>query len=259
MPRNPAFDVFENICLELAARPATIIPEDDLPAALLEELKEHYDETINHIAFTRALMDLEQHFVERGSALPFEFDRTTGQFSAIEIEYITFIAFAANKRGVGGTDAREFEVQITERLAKRLTGSIHRVGTPRITHNGKKDFVTYLQTLGFEKNCLEPRDKDGGLDILWLPPLGRIPIRPIVSLQCKNSSFDMDEANSSVGRASTTLQRHSHIRGHNGLHFVVFNDYIDNSYIGRSTAWPFIPLGLSDLGITRETLTKTIL
>jgi hypothetical protein len=259
MPRNPAFELFENICQELAARTATIIPEDDIPAALLEDLKEHYGETIDRLAFSHALDDLNEHFSEKGSALPFEFNTTTGQFRAIENEYITFIAFAANKRGLVGPDAKEFEVQITERLAKRLTGSLHRVGSPRTTHNRKYDFVKYLQTLGFEKNCLEPRDKDGGLDILWLPPLGRIPIRPVVSLQCKNSSFDMEEANKSVGRATTTLQRHSHIRGHNGLFFVVFNDYIDSSFIGRSSAWPFIPLGLSDLAIPRETLTKAIL
>lgn len=259
MPRNPAFELFETICQELAARSATIILEDDLPPALLESLKDHFDESGVGIAFDRALIELREHFAERGSALPFEFDTTTGEFRGIENDYIRFIAFASNSRGLDGSDAREFEVQITERLAKRLTGSLHHVGSPRKKHNKKKEFVSFLQTLGFDKDCLEARDKDGGFDILWLPPLGRVPIRPVVSLQCKNSSFNMEEANKSFGRAHTTLQRHSHIRGQNGLYFVVFNDYIDNTYLGRARGWAFIPLGLSDLGILRQTLEKTLL
>jgi hypothetical protein len=259
MPRNPAFELLETICQELAARSATIILEDDLPPALLESLKDHFDESGIGIAFERALIELREHFAERGSALPFEFDTTTGEFRALENDYIRFIAFAANSRGLDGSDAREFEVQITERLAKRLTGSLHHVGSPRKKYNKKKEFVGFLQSLGFDKDCLEARDKDGGFDILWLPPLGRVPIRPVVSLQCKNSSFNMEEANKSFGRAHTTLQRHSHIRGHNGLYFVVFNDYIDDTYLGRARGWAFIPLGLSDLGIPRQTLEKTLL
>ncbi len=259
MPRNPAFDLFEAICQELAARDATIIPEDDLNPTLIEDLKDYYDETADRAAFEKALAEVIEHFQGKGSKLPFEFDNATGEFRAADKDYIGFIALAANKRSLGGADAKEFEVQIVERLAKRLTGALHRVGTPRTQHNAKKDFVKYLCGLGFDPDCLEPRDKDGGLDILWLPPLGSSPIRPVVSLQCKNSSFKADEANASVGRAHTTLQRHSHVRGHNGLYFVVFNDYIDKTYIGKAKAWAFIPLGLSDLGVPQQALEKTLL
>jgi hypothetical protein len=259
MPKNPSFDLFEAICTELAARSAIIIPEDDLPSSLLESLKKYYDEPVIGVAFNRALVELREHFIEKGAALPFEFNTETGEFRAVENEYISFIAFAANSRGLDGSEAREFEIQITERLAKRLTGSLYHVGSPRKKHNKKKEFVKYLQALGFDKNCLESRDKDGGFDILWLPPLGKVPIRPVVSLQCKNSSFNMQEANQSFGRAHTTLHRHSHMRGHNALYFVVFNDYIDNTYVGRSRGWTFVPLGLSDLGIPRQTLEKTFL
>ena len=57
MPKNPAFDLFEIICQELAARSATIIPEDNLSPTLLEDLKEYYDETANRTAFDRALAE----------------------------------------------------------------------------------------------------------------------------------------------------------------------------------------------------------
>lgn len=267
MPRNPAFELFETICQELTAGDTTIIPDQgasptgraDVNPALISDLKNRYAETVDKKAFERALGELGEHFHGKDSALPFDFDTETGEFRATDKEYIGFIASAANKRGLGGADAKEFEVQIVERLAKRLTGGVHRVGAPRTQHNKKKDFVKFLKTLGFDEECLEPRDKDGGLDILWLPPLGSCPIRPVVSLQCKNASFNADDANASVGRAHTTLQRHSHVRGHNGLYFVVFNDYIDKSYIGRARGWAFIPLGLSDFGIPQHAILKTLL
>ncbi len=259
MPRNPTFELFELICQELSTRDAIIIPEDDVEPALIEDLKEHYEETSGKKAFERSLAELKEHFEGKGSKLPFEFSGETGEFRALDKSYIAFIVFAANRLGVGGSESKEFEIQTLERLARRLTGAIHRVGTPRDHCKRKAEFVRYLKELGFEDDCLEPRDQDGGLDILWLPPLGTIPLRPIVSVQCKNSSFSEREANQSVGRATRTLQRHSHIRGQNHLYFVVFNDYIDEGFIGRARGWTFIPLGLSDLGEAHVALDKHVL
>ena len=149
---------------------------------------------------------------------------------------------------MGGPDSKDFEIQTLGRLAKRLTGVIHRVGWPRDQKKKKDEFAAYLEEeLGFRKDCLERRDKDGGFDILWLPPLGAVPLRPVVSLQCKNSYFDEDEGNASTGRARRTLLRHSHLRDSH-LKFVVFNDYIDKArFVGRAVGWTFMPLGLTDL------------
>jgi len=47
-------------------------------------------------------------------------------------------------------------------------------------------FNEHLRTLGFDRPVALGWDKDGGLDILWLLPIGSIPHRPIVSVQCKN-------------------------------------------------------------------------
>ncbi len=258
MPKNPKFELFEKICQELAVRELMVFPEDDVSPQLIEDLKDEYDETLDRRAFERALAELGKHFGGKGSRLPFEFDGETGEFRAVDKDYIAFIAFASSKRGVR-SESREFEIRTLERLTKRLTGALHRVGMPRNEHKKKADFVQYLQTLGFDEDCLEARDKDGGLDILWLPLLGSIPLRPVVSVQCKNAFFDESDANQSVGRAHRTLQRHSHIRGHNHLYFVVFNDYIDESFRGRARGWMFVPLGLSDLGEAPQALEKHIL
>ncbi len=259
MASNPAFELFEQICEELSAREATVLPEDDLDPAVIEDLKDYYDETAAPAAFRRALGELREHFDGRGSQLPFEFNEDTGDCRAVDKTYIDFISFASNGRGVGGDDAKGFELQTLERLSKRVTGVLHRVGHPRDHHRKKPELVKYLCDLGFDKNCLEKKDRDGGLDLLWLPPLGAVPLRPVVSLQCKNSSFNEAEANESAGRALRTLQRHSHIRGHHHLVFVIFNDYIDESFVGRAAGWIFIPLGLSDLAALATTVETHVL
>ena len=73
-------------------------------------------------------------------------------------------------------------------------------------------------------------------------------LRAIVSIQCKNGSFNESSANASVGRARRSLSRHSHVRSCGFIQFVVFNDYIDAAgYVGRAAGWTFLPLGLTDL------------
>jgi len=247
MGANPIFELFEIICAELVFQPTQILSEDDIGDDLLNDVMDHFEETSKSSAFRRALADLQAHFIERGASLPFTVDHPTGQFKAVDIDYIDFVAFAKNHRGVGGEDSKNFEIRIANRLRVRLTGDLRRVGAPRDRMKKRAEIVKYLEGLGFDKNCIENDDKDGGLDILWLPPLGAVPLRPVVSLQCKNSFFDEEAANASTGRATRTLRRHSHHRG-DYLKFVIFNDYIDRSrFSGRAAGWSFLPLGLTDL------------
>lgn len=236
-----------------------ILPEDDIPQDLVEDLKEHYCETADRQAFRRAIQEIVEHFGRKGSSVPFQFDETNGQFTKVDSDYVAFVALVSAGRGLGGQDSKNFEIQTVQRLAKRLTGVLHRVGIPRDQKRRKAEFLKYLRELGFGRECLERRDQDGGFDILWLPPLGAIPLRPVVSLQCKNSSFNEAEANQSAGRALRTLNRHSHVRGHHHLLFVVFNDYIDNAFVGRAAGWIFLPLGLTDLGSPVQSVETHIL
>lgn len=247
MPKNPAFELFEIVCQELTNRAEMILPDNELPD-IVEDLKKEYEETSDLEALKCAIDYIAQHFQAKGSRLPFEFDAATGRFSSLDADYVNFISVARESRGVGGVDSRDFEVGTLNRLAKRLTGRLSRVGVPRDTHKKRVELEAYLCTIGFEKDSLEPYDKDGGLDLLWLPPLGAVPIRPVVSVQCKNASFNEKEAAASAARALRTFARHSYSRGRHHLVFVVFNDYIDETYADRGAGWIFLPLGLSDLG-----------
>lgn len=257
MPKNPIFELFEKICVELSARPRLIISEDDVDGDLLEDLAELHDETDQAKAFDRSIEALDNHFRDKGVRLPFSFIKTKRRFQVSDKPYVDFIAGAAGRRGVGRT-SREFEVDVVDRLSKRLTGAIHRVGVPRTRCRKKREYERYLRALGFDENVLGAHDQDGGFDILWLPPLGAIPLRPLISIQCKNSSFDEEDANSSVGRATRTLNRHSYVRGQ-CMHFVVFNDYIDETFLGRARAMVFVPLGLSDLGAAQVRFERHVL
>lgn len=247
MGDNPIFELFELLCTELAKRPDQSFTVDRVDPELVEDIKTALGETNDAVAFHRALEAIAVHLAERGSAVPYTFDAATLEFRAVDTDYLEFVAFAGNRRGVGGDDSQEFEHQTLRRLRTRLTGDLRRVGVPRDRLKRKSEIVPYLMKLGFEQQCLGRRDKDGGLDILWLPPLGAVPMRPIISFQCKNGFFDEATASASVGRTDRTLQRHSHLRKEH-LKFVVFNDYIDRSELEeRAVGWSFIPLGLTDL------------
>ena len=182
MRRNPAFDLLESICVELAGYKEQVIDEQALPADLREKLRTKFNETADGAAFDAALEWLRAHFAARRSVLPFEWNQITREFSVTDDMLVSFIAAAKNGRSVGGPTAKQFEIQSTRLLARKLTGELHSVGDPRQAKKDHRAFVKYLMTLGFEKKCLEAKDKDGGLDILWLPPLGAVPIRPVVVL-----------------------------------------------------------------------------
>jgi hypothetical protein len=256
MSKKPIYELFEVICRELSSRNEVILDDNEIGSELIEEIKEYFNETDSGTAFESAIEEMKNHLIGRGTNLPFCFKKDTREFKVLDKEYVDFIYATSHHRGVGGRVSREFEKRVLERLSGRLTGEIHRVGRPRTKCKKKAEMVRYLRKLGFDKNVFESRDKDGGFDILWLPPIGAIPLRPVISIQCKNSSFDEDDANKSVGKARRTLERHSHFRSMQ-LHFVIFNDYIDESYRGRAIGWQFIPLGLTDVGTLQDPAVKT--
>jgi hypothetical protein len=249
MPRNPVFDLFEVLCAELSRREGTqVIDENNLSDdSLIDDLKRFFHETNSAKAFDKGVNGIMDHFLEKQAKIPFDCDLPTRQFTPIDQEYLDFIAFAHGYRSVGDKAAKEFEIRTLHRLRIRVTGDLRCIGDKRKKLKKKCEIVPYLKKLGFDKNVLVGRDKDGGLDILWLLPLGTIPLRPVVSVQCKNSPFNESEAASSAARAQRTLSRHSHIRC-GSVKFVVFNDYIEAcKFVGRAVGWIFLPLGLTDL------------
>jgi hypothetical protein len=245
---NPTFELFEHICLELLDLEQSVITDRAFSGSLLQDLQKRYKKLEPEPAIRAALDDLTSHFHRKNARLPFSYDTRTWVFKREDEAFIRFISEVSNIRNDKGKNALKFQVTTCERLSHRLTGDLYRVGWPSLKKTKKKQLVELLTTLGFDKDVLEPEDKDGGLDIIWLPPLGTIPLRPIASVQCKNTSFSMDEANKSVGKSERSIARHSHLRsGGVYLSFAVFNDYIDESFNRKIRGCKFVPLGLSDL------------
>lgn len=248
MRSNPAFAFFEEICLELSGQDETVLTDADFSTAVLEAVKRSFRETAVNAAMAKALSYLRKHFEARGSSLPFDYDLTTGRVTALNRAYIDFVFEAQEQRG-SPKESKDFECTTSKHLASRLTGIVRRVGTPRNKHKTRKEFAAYLiNEFRFGDDVLDPHDKDGGLDILWFPPLGAFPFRAMVSIQCKNSPYDREAGLESVGRAKQTLIRHSHATAEeNHLHCVIYNDYIDERVQRNARNACFIPLGLSDL------------
>ncbi|MFZ3199717.1 MAG: hypothetical protein WA175_01055 [Candidatus Acidiferrales bacterium] len=248
MRTNPAFELFEEICAELGGQEEAVLIDDGFSPATLQSVKRWFKEPATTTAVTKALDYLRRHFEKRGSVLPFEYDLNTGRVTAVSREFIDFVADAQDKR-TGPKESRAFEVAISDQMAKKLTGILRRVGWPRKRHKTGRQFAAYLiEEFGFRKGVLVGRDKDGGFDLLWFPPLGAFPFRAVVSIQCKNSLYDRRAGFESVGRAKQTLRRHSHASSEEGhLHCVIYNDYIDEGVMDNARDAGFVPLGLSDL------------
>jgi hypothetical protein len=248
MKSNPAFDIFEEICVELRDQDESVMIDDDFSPATLQAIKSWSQETVSSTAVTKALNYLTKHFEARGSALPFSYDANTGRVAVLNREYIDFVSDAQEQRSVPN-ESMDFEIATSKHLASRLTGIVRRVGWPRKKFKSGKKFAAYLiQEFAFRKGVIVGHDRDGGLDILWFPPLGAFPFRAMVSIQCKNSLYDREQGLQSVGRARQTLRRHSHAGAEeNHLHCVVYNDYIDERLMTHSRDAGFVPLGLSDL------------
>lgn len=262
---SPTFDLFETLCNELRTRETCIISEDSLLGTdeeneeKAEALKREYHVSTIQEAFEKAISALHKHFRRKGGSLPFGFRARTRSFWVADKSYIDFVTTASSIRRIGAK-SKEFEMQALSRLSDRLTGVLHRVGAPRKRERTVKEFSKYLRRLGFSTHPLERKDKDGGFDILWLPPLGTVPLRPIVSLQCKNSFFSFDGAAASVVKATRTLNRHSVLRGQGVfLNYVIFNDYISTKVQKPAVGFPFVPLGLSDLSTLGNRLETIVL
>lgn len=245
-----AFDFFEVVAEELSVQQSRVLTRKDLQlnqehAPLLDELKDEMDVESTEDAIREGVNLLTQHFQSKGSLLPFAYDDLTARFEATDIAFLRFVRDTKNIRSLR-EKAKNFELSVLQRLENRTTGALHRVGFPRDHKKSREAFNAHLKDLGFDGNVLLGKDKDGGFDILWELPIGSVPHRPIVSVQCKNGEFDIDLAHQSVGAAGISLGQHRGLQAHVHIPCVLFNDYI---YSGVLTPKQlnFVPLGLSDL------------
>ena len=112
-------------------------------------------------------------------------------------------------------------------------------------------FNEHLRTLGFDRPVALGWDKDGGLDILWLLPIGSIPHRPIGSVQCKYGEFKMEVADASLGPGSRSFSQHGGLQPSIHVPCVLFNDYLCPTRL-PAKQMNFVPLGLSDLAAIQQ-------
>lgn len=250
MSRVP-FELFETICLQLRDTQQFVLTERTLAPSVAAELKRAFQRPVFEDALQSSIQWLIAHFESKGSQLPFRYEHDTGIVEALDAEFLQFVREMLQIRATG-KQSKAFESAVCNRLSLKLqSGDFHNVGWPRASRTRLAEIVGYLEGLGFDRNVLTGRDKDGGLDILWLPPLGTVPIRPLVSFQCKNSRFRdsaIREAHQSAVIASRSIARHSCMRSH-GVYmcYVVFNDYLDSNIRDMATGLSYAPLGLSDL------------
>jgi hypothetical protein len=246
----PLFEFFEVIAEELSGASPTVITPDSLRpkeqgSVLLEQLTREMKAGDADDAIRRAVKALEGHFKSKGSKLPFDFDAKTSLFAAVDQDFLGFVKDMSSIRSIPKR-SRDFECTVAEWLGKRATGAVHRVGHPRDTKKKTKEFNKHLRTLGFANPVLLGREKDGGLDIIWVLPLGTLPHRPLVLVQCKNGEFEMEAADISVNAATRSLGQHGRLQASVHVPCVLFNDYLypDVMTIKQMN---YIPLGLSDL------------
>lgn len=256
------FRFFEVVAEELCTEESRVLTRanlqvDEEQAPLLDDLKREMRASATEQAIERAVNALRGHFTGKLSALPFEYDPRTGGFRSLDRDFLCFVRDISSIRSIGRR-SRDFECSVVERLRLRVNGSLHRVGYPRDVKTTAADFNAHLEALGFGRPVLVGRDKDGGFDILWLPPIGTIPHRPIVSVQCKNGEFDIDSANQSVARGNTSFGQHAGFLHTVHVPCVLFNDYIQPAMLG-SKQLGFVPLGLSDLSALVTPLTVELI
>jgi hypothetical protein len=244
------FEFFEVIAEELSVQPSRVLTRKDLQlnqehAPLLDELRDELDAESTEEAIRAAVEFLAEHFQSKGSQLPFAYDESTARFEATDAAFLKFVRDTRNMRSLR-QKAKNFEFSVLERLQHRTTGALHRVGFPRDRKKSRKAFNAYLKKLGFNGKVLLGMEKDGGFDILWELPLGAVPHRPIVSVQCKNGEFDMDVAHKTVGAGGISLGQHRGLQPQVHIPCVLFNDYI-YSEVFTPKQLNFVPLGISDL------------
>ena len=247
---EPLFEFFERIALELSGTDSKVITHEDFrinkdPSPLLESLMKDLNAASVEDAIPCAVQNLKKHFEARGAKLPFEYKPETGMFTATDSKFLSFVNEMKDMRSIGKR-SREFECSVAKRLALRTTGTLHRVGHPRDRKKKKAQFNRYLFKLGFDQPVLLGKEKDGGFDILWMLPVGAIPHRPIVAVQCKNGEFNMEEADTSVAAGKRSLGQNHRLQPSVHVTCVLFNDYLYPQKITRK-AVDFVPLGLTDL------------
>lgn len=143
------------------------------------------------------------------------------------------------------TAGKQFEDLVAKRLAAKLTGRVMNVGYPR-RHCPTADYMEQLRELGIDASKFK-KIKDGGMDVIWIPPLGKKSEIPFLNFQCKNTEVIGNDVKISLNDFRRTSNRHELFTNSEFLVFIVVNTYLDKRLIEASSKRGYVCLGLPEL------------
>lgn len=187
---------------------------------------------------------IEKYFKERGLIPVVEIGLDPPRAKIVSNDSARFLLDAKKLRGVK-REGKEFENLVARQLSGKLTGQIINVGYPR-KNNKSAIFKQRLKELGVDVKKLK-HVKDGGLDVIWLPPLGKKSEIPFVNFQCKNTEVFGNDVKVSVLDARKTWSRHKRLSESVFLIFVVANTYLTPKMVDDANGRGYVCLGLPEL------------
>src|SRR6476661_2537967 len=187
---------------------------------------------------------IDIYFAERGVPPIIKIDLSPPCVTLLSGEAAEFILAAKRIRG-NANAGKQFEDIVARQLANKLTGTLYSIGYPRKVRV-QKPFKDLLESLGIDSTKIR-RIQDGGLDVIWQPPLGKKSELPFVNFQCKNTEKTGDDVKASFVDALRTCSRHRFCTKEQFPIFVVVNTYLTNSIVESSFGRGYAFLGLPEL------------
>jgi hypothetical protein len=237
-----SFHIFELMTEEASNRGGEwLFQYDELERA--GELQKEFKAKTTTEAVEKLKPFLDQYFTERNLEPLIEITLSPPKAKIVSTEAARFILASKALRG-NSKRGKEFEDLVADQLCQKLRGQVMSVGYRQ--QGGISAFRNELKSLGVDLAGVK-YVKDGGLDVIWLPPLGKKSEIPFASFQCKNTETIGDDIKSSISDARKTLKRHHLFMPNDFPLFVVINTYLDQKAIRDSDGRGCTYLGLPEL------------
>jgi hypothetical protein len=238
----PSFSIFELMTEEAFNRGGEwLFQYDELERA--GELQKEFKAKTTKEAIQALKPFLEQYFTERNVEQVIEITLAPPKVKILSAEGAQFILASKALRG-NPQSGKRFEDLVACQLSRKLTGQVMSVGYRQ--RNGVPKFRAALKDLGIDLSGVTHL-KDGGLDVIWLPPLGKKSEIPFLNFQCKNTETIGDDVKGSVSDARKSFHSHHLFKPEDFLIFAVFNTYLDPKKVKDSKGRGCVYLGLPEL------------
>ena len=243
----PSFSIFELMTEEATNRGGEwLFQYDELDRA--GELQKQFKVKSVEAAIRALKPFLEQYFRERNVEQVIEISLAPPKVKILSTEGAKFILDSMSLRGKAKA-GKSFEDLVASQLSRKLTGQVMSIGYRQ--RQGVPAFRNTLKELGIDLTNAKHL-KDGGLDVIWLPPLGKKSEIPFLNFQCKNTETIGDDVKGSVSDARKHLHSHHLFRPDDFVVFAVFNTYLDPKMVKDSKGRGCVYLGLPELLTSRN-------